>query len=83
MITIPLELSDEQIHAIAVEVAKIKGLPDRDAFSINEVAERIGVSSLTVRRRVTAGIIPVLPGIKPPRIPANYVAQMLDHKPNG
>lgn len=78
MITIPIQLTAEQVDAIADAVAaKLGTKGERDALSVDEVAARLGLSKATVMRRIHAGIIPTLPGISPIRIPADFVSRMM------
>lgn len=46
------------------------------AYSVNEVAKLTGLSVATIHRRVTSGAIPVVPGLAPIRIPANFLERM-------
>lgn len=83
MITIPLELTEEQVGTIADALAARIGpqIGKRDAYSVDEVADRLNVSKATVIRRIHAGIIPTLPGISPMRIPADFVSRMMNQSP--
>ena len=52
-------------------------LGEKPAYSVEELAKVLGVSVHTIRRRITAKIIPTVPGINPTRIPASYLARMI------
>lgn len=79
MITIPINLTDEQVDTITEALAARIGpaVGKRDAYSVDEVAKRLDVSKATIIRRIHAGIIPTLPGISPMRIPADFVSRMM------
>lgn len=75
-----IELSDSQLAKIADMVAaKLNG----GTLTVGQVAKAFSVSTKTINRRIKAGIIPTLPGISPPRIPAAYVDGMLNPNPGG
>lgn len=84
MITIPLNLTEEQVGSILDALASRIGpqVGNRDAYSVDEVAKRLDVSKATIIRRIHAGIIPTLPGISPMRIPADFVSRMMNQTPD-
>lgn len=82
MITVPIQLTDEQFEALASAVVAKLGSQygSRDGYSAQECADRLDISKATVIRRINAKSIPTIPGIKPQRVPADYVARMMNQR---
>jgi hypothetical protein len=68
----------ENIDLVREVVAGEMSAPAKDAYSVPEVAEKTGLSQATIRRRVKAGIIPVVPGLNPARVPSDFVTRMMN-----
>lgn len=84
MITIQLQLSGEDEQRFLDQIAqRLNTQPAKDGLSMEEAAERLGVSKATVWRRIKAGIIPVIPGVAPARVPTDFVSRMMATQPNG
>lgn len=66
-----IELSDTQLAKIADMVAAKLERKNRTAYTVAEVAKRLGVSNRTITRRIEAKVIPTVPGIGAKRIPAS------------
>ena len=76
--TLTIQLNAEQLDQLAEIVAsKLQARPAKDALSIIEAAAKTGVSKDTIRRRIRAGLIPVVPGMNPVRIPSDFIARMM------
>lgn len=82
MTTIPIQVTDELLAAITDAVVAKLGSQygGRDGYSAQECADRLDISKATVIRRINAKSIPTIPGIKPQRVPADYVARMMNQR---
>lgn len=77
------ELTPEQLDELAERVADHMGKQkpaQKDTYTIKEAATRMDVHQVTIRRRVKAGTIPIIPGLGAIRIPASYVEAALTQK---
>lgn len=88
---IQIAISDEQLPHLAALIAKSPELASlvagelrgrRDAYTVAEAAEKLGVTSKTIRNRIEAKIIPIIPGVGPKRIPAAYIEKLLNPNPD-
>jgi excisionase family DNA binding protein len=68
----------EAIKGAACELASRSG---PRAYSVDEVADRLGVSHSTVRRLIDDGQLRKVPNLSPTRVSATALAEYLDGKP--
>lgn len=73
MIRDNFDLVEAELRARGIRVTA----PTKKALSVREAAELTGLSKKTIERRVNAGEIPVVPGLSPTRIPADFVQRMM------
>jgi DNA-directed RNA polymerase specialized sigma24 family protein len=50
------------------ELQRIRAEKESEGVSLEEAGRRLGMSLSTVRRRVKDGTLPVVPGMRPPRV---------------
>jgi DNA-directed RNA polymerase specialized sigma24 family protein len=58
----------EAVAPLAVEIQKLRAEKESEGVSLEEAGRRLGMSLSTVRRRVKDGTLPVVPGMRPPRV---------------
>ena len=71
-----LELTPKQLDELADQVADRllqKKVSSKEAYTVKEAAQRLGVHTVTIRRGIAAQTIPTIPGLGAIRIPASYV----------
>ena len=83
--TITIQLTDEQVDALADRIAaritpRITPRADDKPLTVKEAADRLGVSTSTINRRLAAGTIPTVPGLGRSLIPASAIAELLGGK---
>lgn len=74
---VTLELTPDQVGALAEAVASILGSGGKESLTTQEAAARLGLSRDTVLRRVKAGLIPSISGMGKVRIPAAHIDRLL------
>ena len=70
-------IADGVTKAFDQAIERAADLVEPRAYSIVEVAERLGVSDQTVYRLITAGHLRVVPHLKPARIAASTLLDFL------
>lgn len=83
MIKIELTIPESQMGMLADLIADRMAAKSQEAakpFTVEQAAERIGISKSTVIRRIKAGTFPTLPGVGRNLIPAAFVAEILEGK---
>jgi len=83
-VTLTLTLSAEQLadlaRAVAVELGgKRNGA--KATCTVKEAAMLLGVAPCSIRRRIKAGLIPVVPGFHSVRIPRVHIDTLLGRTP--
>lgn len=80
--TITIHFTDEQMQQLADRIAERMRFSHADdrPLTVKEAADRLGVSTSTINRRLAAGTIPTVPGLGRSLIPASAIAELLDGK---
>lgn len=79
--TITIQLTDEQVDALADRIAeRITPRAADRPLTVREAADRLGVSTSTINRRLAPGTIPTVPGLGRSLIPASVIADLLGGK---
>ena len=54
----------------------------KDTYTVGEAAQKLGVCAKTIRNRIEAKTIPVVPGLGAKRIPAKFIDQLVNPNPD-
>lgn len=88
---IQINLNDDQLPTLAKLIAECPQLValvaktlrnSRDTYTITEAAEKLGVCGKTIRNRIDAKLIPLVPGIGAKRIPAAWLDKQINPNPD-
>ena len=63
-------VTDALVNALPAALDRLVELGGPRAYTVAQVAERLGVSEVTVRRLISAGQLPPVPNLSPPRVAA-------------
>jgi len=86
-VTLTLTLSAEQLAEVAQAVAEVLGVKAskrpvaKATLTVTETARMLGVAPCSIRRRIKAGLIPVVPGFHSVRIPRSHIDTLLGRTP--
>ncbi|MEO5713592.1 MAG: helix-turn-helix domain-containing protein [Luteolibacter sp.] len=76
-----IEITDALLTQIAERVAVILRVGKASTYTVGEAAAILGVCKKTITRRIEAKLIPSVPNIRPPRIPADFIDRAVTTNP--